>query len=245
MAVVKGSKQFDMVVVPYRPWQRAALVCLCLVTLGAFSWLAYNLGVNHGMETGARAANERDQAKQQLQQSQALIEAQRQQIADLKVGNQVDTKANEDVRQTIAGLQSKIADLNEQISFYKAVMLPNAGEKGLHIQRLDLKSTGQPGQYHYDLLLTQIVDRHHYIEGSVHMSVLGTQGTEQASIPMGKLSTDAPDNYKFRFRYFQTIDGDLTIPNGFKPAQFVVVANSTGRGAEKLEKKFQWHVAEG
>lgn len=250
MTAVKGSKQFEMVVVRHRPWLRPVTIGLAVTTLVAFTWSAYDFGFNHGIATGAQAVRDRDRANRELSQSEKLIKAQQQQIADLKVGNQVDTKANQDVRQTIASLQGKVADLNEQISFYKAVMSPSADEMGLHIYRLDLKTTDQPGKYHYNLLLTHIfnkrgVNRHNYIEGRVSMSVVGMKGNEQTSIPIDKLSTDDADNYRFRFKYFQNIDGDLTIPAGFTPTQLVVIAQARGKDATRLEKKFQWHTDEG
>ena len=242
MTAVKASKQYEMVVVPYRPWYRAAVFSIFIVAVAALGWLTYDFGLNKGVADRVQAIKDRDKIKQQLADSEKKLESQRQQIADLKVGNQVDTKANEEVRQTIASLQSQIADLNEQISFYKAVMLPNADEKGLRIERLDVKSTGQPGQYHFNLLLTQIVDKHNYIDGSVQMTLIGTKGAEQATIPV---ATDGTDNGKFRFRYFQNIDGDVTLPEGFTPTQFDVVAQSSGRGAQKIERKFQWNTGEG
>lgn len=245
MSTVRGSKQVDMVVVPHRPWQRLLVVVLGVVTLVVFTWSAYDYGLNRGISTGATAVRERDQLRRQVRQNNRLIQDQQQKIADLKLGNQVDTRANEDVRKTIAALQSKVADQGEQISFYKAVMSPNETKKGLRIYRLNLKTTSQPGRYHYNLLLTHIVDRHSYIEGSVKMRVVGTKGGAQESIPVAKLSDDSPDNYNFRFRYFQNIGGDLTIPSGFKPRQFIVVARATGRDGTRLEKKFQWDTIEG
>ena len=245
MKVVKGSKQHRMVVVPYRPWYRLGAFGLGMLMIAALVWSSYEFGVSRGMDSRVQVAHERDRIKQELRQSKSLIESQKQQIADLKVGNKVDTKANEEVRQTIASLQSKIADLSEQIAFYKAVMSPDAEGKGLRIERFQIKPTDQPQQYHYSLLLIQIVDKHNYIDGDVDIRLEGTQNDKPETIALNKLSPDANGNMKFRFRYFQDIDGDLTIPAGFTPKQFVVVARSSGRHGQRLEKKFQWHTGEG
>jgi hypothetical protein len=249
MTVVKGSKQYNMVVVPYRPWYRMGVVCLVLAVMTGSSLFAYWYGMGKGLATRVEVVRERDQIKHQLDESLHLIKDQRQQIADLKVGNQVDAKANEEVRRTVETQQNKIAELNEEIGFYKAVMLPNADEKGLRIERLDVKHTGQPGKYHFSLLLTQIVDKHNYIEGGVQIKLLGTENDTETSIPLAQLG-DGPgsgnaNNIKFRFRYFQNIEGDLTIPDGFQPKEFMVVAQASGRGGQRLEKKFEWHTGEG
>ncbi|HKI73519.1 MAG TPA: DUF6776 family protein, partial [Pseudomonadales bacterium] len=142
--------------------------------------------------------------------------------------------------------QNKIAELNEEIAFYKAVMLPNADEKGLRIERLDLKSMGTPSKYHYNLLLTQIVDKHDYIEGSVKVTLVGTRNDQETSIPLANVSDSVgSDDIKFRFRYFQNIDGDLTVPDGFAPESLKVVAQASGKDGQRIERKFQWHVGEG
>ena len=52
-----------------------------------------------------------------------------QKIADLKVGEVIDTEANEQVRITNEALQGQIARLTEEINFYKGIMVPNATEK--------------------------------------------------------------------------------------------------------------------
>lgn len=244
MAAVKGSKQHRMIVVPYRPWYRFMIFCLFVVALGAFSWLTYRYGVGQGMETREQAVHERDKYKDQLAESTRIIASQRQQIADLKVGGQIDSKANEEVRQTVESLQNQIAELNEEIRFYKGVMLPNAEEKGLRIERLDLKGEGVPGKFRYSLLLTQVVDKHDYIQGDVQIALEGTQDNQDSSLPLDKVS-DASNDIKFRFRYFQNIDGELTIPAGFEPKAFKVVAQSSGRHGQRLEKEFDWKVGEG
>ena len=249
MTAVKGSKQYNMVVVPYRPWVRVGLFCLVLVVVTGSSLFAYRYGMDKGLATKVEVVRERDQIKRQLDDSLRQLNDQRQQIADLKVGNQVDARANEEVRRTVESQQNKIAELNEEIGFYKAVMLPNADEKGLRIERLDVKDAGQPGKYHYSLLLTQIVDKHDYIEGGVQIKLLGVENDAETSIPLAQLgddpSNDSANNIKFRFRYFQNIEGDLMIPEGFQPKEFMVVAQSTGRGGQRLEKKFEWHIGEG
>jgi len=244
MTVVKGSKQHQMVVVPYRPWYKFGIFCLFLVALTAFSWLTYRYGMSQGLATRVEVIRERDAIKRQLEESGKLIAGMRQQIADLKVGGQIDSRANEEVRQTVEELQNQIAELNEEIRFYKGVMLPNVEEKGLRIERLDLKNEGEPGKYRFSLLLTQVVDKHQYIEGGVHIDLLGTKDNVETKLPLTEISS-AGEVIKFRFRYFQNIDGELTVPEGFQPREFMVVAQSSGRKGQRLEKKFQWSTGEG
>ncbi len=245
MAAVKGSRQYEMVIVPHRPWYKAGILCLFVLALVAFSALTYQYGMGQGLATRVEVVRERDDIKSQLIESQRTIERMRQENADLKVGGQIDSRATEEVRQTVESLQNEIAELNEEIRFYKGVMLPSVEEKGLRIERLNVKSGGGAGagQYRYSLLLTQVVEKHEYIQGSVQISLVGVQNSAQVSLPLGQIS-EAATNIKFRFRYFQNIDGQLTIPTGFVPKEFLVVAQ-TGDNGLRIEKKFHWQTGEG
>ena len=81
-----------------------------------------------------QVVKERDLIRQELESSVALINSMEQKIADLKVGEVIDTEANEQVRITNEALQGQIARLTEEINFYKGIMVPNATEKGLRIE---------------------------------------------------------------------------------------------------------------
>jgi len=239
MAAVKGSKQHQMVVVPYRPLYKAMIFMAFLLALAAFSWLTYQYGKNQGLALKVEVVREKDQVSKQLVESRALISHMRQEIADLTVGGEIDNKANEEVRLTIEDLQNLLAEQNEEISFYKGVMLPNVANKGLRIERLDVTSN-VPGRVKYSLLLTQIVDKHDYVQGGVQISLLGQNDGQDKTFQISELDRDKADAIKFRFRYFQNINGELQLPEGFVPREVMIVAQSSGSKAQRLEKKFDW-----
>lgn len=241
MAAVKGSKQFEMVVVPHRPLYKVMIFLAFIVAMAALGWLTYQVGMNQGMALKVEVVKERDIIRGQLEESRKLIAEMRQEIADLKVGGQIDDKATEEVRETNESLQEQIAELNEEISFYKGVMLPNVATRGLRIERLDLSSSA-PNRIRYSLLLTQIADKHDYVQGGVQISVVGQQGEQEKSLLLSEVDTDKSDAVRFRFRYFQNINGEMVVPAGFEPRAVMVVAQATGSGAQRLEKRFDWSL---
>jgi hypothetical protein len=245
MAAVKGSRQHRMIVVPHRPWYRAWVFSLCLVALAALSWLTYRYGLDEGMATRVEVVLERDQLRTALADNENRLALVRQEVADLKLGGQVDTRANEEVRQSIEALQTQIAELNEEIRFYKGVMVPNAEEKGLRIERLDVSNAAGQNQYRYSLMLTQVVDKHEYIQGGVVITLAGTQGDKVVSYTLNELNKDVAGDIRFRFRYFQNIDGEITVPDGFLPTQMLIVARPAGRGKAAIERAFDWQLREG
>ena len=173
-----------------------------------------------------------------------MISEMRQEIADLQVGGEIDDKANEEVRQTIEQLQEQIAQLNEEVNFYKGVMVPNAADKGLRIERLDV-SSNVPGRVKYSLLLTQVVDKHDYVQGAVQISLLGQEAGLERSFNLSELDEQKEASVRFRFRYFQNINGELMVPEGFEPREVMVIAQSSGANVQRLEKTFDWPLGSG
>ncbi len=245
MVAVKGSKHYPMVVVPHRPVYKTGILLIFVLAMMAFSFLTYEFGMGKGLTLKVEVVKEKDLIKVQLADATKSIDRMRQEIASLKLGGEVDSRATEEVRQTMENLQDEIALLNEEIRFYKGVMVPNAEERGLRIERLSMKNTADPNRFKYSLLLTQIVDKHDFVQGGVEIALLGTEGDLDLQLSLSEVSEAGKDIVGFRFRYFQNIDGEFSVPSGFEPREVVIIARSTGRNSQRLEKKFSWQLSGG
>jgi len=245
MAAVKGSKQYQMVVVPHRPIYKTGILLLFVLAMIAFSFLTYEYGMGEGLTLQVEVVKEKDLIKTQLAEATKSVDRMRQEIASLRLGGEVDSRATEEVRQTVESLQDEIAQLNEEIKFYKGVMVPNAEDKGLRIERLSIEDTPDPNKFRYSLLLTQIVDKHDYVQGGVEIALVGSEGDFDLQLSLSDMSQAEKDIIGFRFRYFQNINGELNVPIGFEPRELVIVARSSGRNSQRLEKKFSWQLIGG
>ena len=240
MATVKGSKQYQMVVVPHRPIYRAMTFIAFLAMLGFFCGLVFHYGKTQGMALKVTWIKERDDIQHELGRANDLIDKMRQELAVLKVSGVIDDKANQEIRLTIEGLQELNAQLNEEVTFYKGVMAPNFEKKGLRIEKLDI-TADSARSVKYSLLLTQVVDEHDWLQGQVEISVRGQLGVEEKRFALSELDQEKSDTVRFRFRYFQNINGRMTLPYGFEPLEIMVVAQSSG-GVQRLEKDFDWSL---
>ncbi len=71
--------------------------------------------------------------------------------------------------------------------------------------------------------------------------MIGTLGGEKEVIALRDLSEDIEDlGIKFRFRYFQDIEGSLSLPDKFEPLEIQVVAQAEGQKASQAERTFGW-----
>lgn len=244
MAVVKGSKLQRMVVVPHRPWYRGVIyVGLCLATMGATGWLAYQFGVGRGVALNVEVAGE-DEMQVRLADAQEQLQEMRRKITAFRVGGEIDDESARLVRIEIRALQDIIASQNEEISFYKRVLAPADTDEGLRIDRFDI-TPNAGGRVAYTLLLTQVVDEHDYVEGGLEIFVLGDNGGEEKRLMLSELDKGKENVVPFRFLYFQNISGEMQIPDGFEPREVLIVARSTEPDARTFEKRIDWSAGEG
>lgn len=242
MSVVKTKKQHQLVVVPYRPFLKAMWACGIVFASIGLTWLFYDLGMSRGADLKEKVLSENISVKQELTRRDVEINQLKRQLADIELGGEIDAQANVQVMNEIEALKTEIAELNEEISFYKGIMLPRVGEKGLRIERLDIKETLEIDKVKYTLMLTQVVDKHNYIRGEVEIKVIGNLGEEIKEMMLADISSSDKNTIGFRFRYFQTLTGEFELPEGFLPQQVLVTAKSVGRSSQTLERRFDWQV---
>ena len=244
MATVKGSKQYRMLVVPHRPLYKAVIITAYVAMLPLIGWQAYQLGQQEDLTLNDDLVAERDKAQHRLLEAQEMIAEMRRDIDGLKIHGEIDDKTGRAVRLTIKSLQKRIDELNEEIGFYKGVMTPGMENEGLQIQRLDLKSN-TPGKVKYSLVLTQVANRHRYVQGGVEISLLGQDNGREKEFALSELDQEKRNLMKFRFKYFQNITGEFVLPEGFEPREVLIVAKPSGSKTRPTEKSFDWSISGG
>lgn len=241
MAQVKGSNPPPVKVVPYRPVRRlviSVLVTVLVVTavVGSYYW-----GHHLGGTRYAAVSAERDQLRKTLRQVSAEAESLRQQVANLTLGSVVDSKAGEEIRSQTVQLKAQIARLEEDIAFYRSLMAPDDNNRGLTIGSLNVISTGVPRYYEYKLVVQQLATNHQLLDGHLTFDVVGWQDGDSVTLPLYQLSRQVDDEQiALRFRYFQNIEGELVLPEGFEPERIELAARSRGNTSD--EKSFGWLV---
>ncbi|GLS25897.1 DUF6776 family protein [Marinibactrum halimedae] len=247
MAAVKGTKQPKMVVVPYRPGRRWAMV-FSFLAFGVLTGVAsYLWGTYQTAQTLQGVMTERDTLHAQGEALQAELNSVRQETVNLRLGSEIDRKASEDVRGEVTSLKERIAELEADISFYRGLMEPTDNKKGLVIGQVNVISTGKPRTYKYKVVLQQLTTNHRLLSGQLQVSVVGRESESGVikRIALKELSQQVEaENIRLRFKYFQNVEGELVIPTGFEPERLELIAKSTGKKGQVVEKKFGWLVQE-
>ncbi|MDY6982780.1 MAG: DUF6776 family protein [Pseudomonadota bacterium] len=243
MPAVKGSKQEKLIVVPHRPLQTFLLRCAIVLGLLLTGIGAYVYGFSSGAADNGDARGERDALREMVQSMQQENETLRARLLSLEQTGSVDQQALDNVQQTIVALREKISQLEEDVLFYKQIMSPENAETGLVIGQLDLIATSEPGTIRYKMELKQQGNNENLITGHANINVLGMRDYEEVSIPLHELSASQPEqDIRLQFRYFQNIEGELKLPEGFEPVKVQIIAIAEGTNAKTVQKSFGWLV---
>lgn len=238
---VKGSRQDELVIATFQPEQNTRKrlltgVALMVVGLGGF------LGGWYGsIRTVESLAGEREELRSLLDDNEQTIADLTQQVGILQKGGEVDRVAADDVRDTIRDLRTQVTGLQEEVRFYRGIMVDDDGaEKGLRLNKVEIRPL-QDQRARYSIMLSQVVDNAGYIAGTVNFLVVGQLKGKAATLELSRLDKQIDDaGAAFRFRYFQELTGDLQFPDGFIPSRIEITVKSSGKSARKIEQTLDW-----
>jgi len=232
-----------MIVVPYNPWRKAFIRLGIVLLLGATGGGFYLYGYESGVFVNGDAMTERDRLQLQVDDMSRQIADLEQDLINSEQAGALDRQALDEVQGTIINLRETIAQLQEDVLFYKQIMSPENNETGLMIGQLDLESTGDPGRIRYRLELRQLGNNDNIISGYANVNVLGNQNRQEISLPLRTLAADVDQiDIKLQFRYFQNIEGVMELPAGFEPVGIQIVAVDEGNDEKTVQKSFAWVV---
>ena len=245
MTVVKGTKQRRVKVVEDRPvYHRLVnLGVICLVLIGIAG--SFYIGHIEGMAGQEKALDDVSRLKNLLDQSQKEVKELRQSVTNVELGAEVDRQANEEVRQQVIDLKEQIASLQEENGFYKGLMAPSESRKGLTIGAVEILNTDRSRAFRYKVVMQQLATNHILLNGNLKFTIIGRVNELEKQYSLAEVSEQYKgESIKLRFKYFQTIAGELTLPEGFEPEGIELVAQSTGKNATTVKKRFGWLVQE-
>lgn len=156
----------------------------------------------------------------------------------------IDREAIEDVSNDLARLEEELQAARQEVEFYRGIVSPGAVQSGLRIHRFKLKQDVLPGRYVYTLVLTQLAQHKRFVSGVVYWRISGLMMGEPGELGLAGVTNPAVLQLKFRFRYFQSLSGVITLPEGFEATQVTLAVAPAGKaGQESVEQVFDWPEA--
>ena len=165
----------------------------------------------------------------------------KQEIALLETHRQIDREAYLVVETSLADLERKIQEQSDAIAFYRGIVSPKDGGRGLRVQVLKLTQGKDDRHYSLRLVLVQVMQHERSAKGQVDFSVEGAQNGVATSYKLAQL---LPENqfsgWPFAFRYFQDFDRELVLPEGFAPEKITVEVISNTKSIASVTQSFDW-----
>lgn len=170
----------------------------------------------------------------------------KEEIALLETGRDIDRKAYGLVESSLGKLQQKIQEQREAIAFYRGIISPADGGSGLRVQDLKVSKGEDEREYHVSLVLIQARQHDRTVKGTVEFSIEGAEDGVTTTYTLEQLvPADEDSDWPFSFRYFQTFDRELILPDGFTPEKVNIEVKSGTKSVASVEQSFLWPAGQG
>ena len=245
MTTVKGSKEYQWRVVKSHPrlqwWLGLAVAVVFILSIQAAYWFGQG-GAAQGHE---QAIANLKSVSTELDHSRKAEQELRREIEKARLGTDIDRQSLEEIRRELLELKSEMAALDEENQFYRNLMAPAGNKRGLNFGAVEIADTDRARTYRYKVVMQQLATQHELLKGTLNFHIVGRQSGAIKVLALHEVSKDVDStNIKLRFKYFQNIEGQLMLPEGFEPERIELEARSTGQNATTIDKRFAWLVQE-
>lgn len=189
-----------------------------------------------------RTVAERDQLHNELASATRALAELEQQNAVFQRAEQVAKNAAMALRETLDERQSEIAELKSDLDFYQRLLGSGGERQGLAVHSLNLFPTHSAQVFRFELTLVQNLRKAQVIEGEADLRVLGTLGDKAMELGRDALQfSDDSAELNFAFKYFQQLEGRVTLPQGFAPDSIRVRLRPSGQSP--IDSDYAWRLA--
>ncbi|MBK6351409.1 MAG: hypothetical protein IPF50_17165 [Proteobacteria bacterium] len=218
----------------------AAVASALLAALAG--WVGFGLGQRSPGHGAAGEAEKRVVVEDQDQRLELENKQLHARVAELEMARRLDRDAYGQVETTLGDLQSQLARQSDDLAFYRSIVSPADGIQGLRIQRFEVLPGAAPREVQIKLTLVQAMRHESIVAGLAQITLLGVKDDLPARFSVGDLLGKPRAELPFSFRYFQTIEQTVVLPEGFEPFETEVRVRSSKLRAP-VQQKFAWKVA--
>lgn len=159
--------------------------------------------------------------------------------------HEVDSRAMELLRSEMAVEKERTADLEEGLRFYRSMVVSEDMAGGLSLRKPELVPAKSPGSFAYRIFVQQKEREYEMVEGTLSVDVFGLKGQAEVSYPLAELSEDFDrEAAALHFRYFQAVEGELALPEGFEPKGMTAVVRVNKPHETEVREQFPWELQE-
>jgi hypothetical protein len=209
------------------PWGIAIGVSLVLATLVG----VYAIGRAQATFDGRAAlADEAEVAKL------------RREVAELDTLKVAQERERQEVSRTIGELQAEVARQSQQLEFLRGVVGRAGPAAEVTIRQVRVIASAAPGRYRLRIALAQPGRPDRTVAGSVRVGVEGQRGGRTVRLDLREVTAQRVAQLPYRFQYFENIEVEIVLPNGFSPERVVVDVRPAGRNVPPAAQTVLWSI---
>jgi cell division protein FtsB len=161
---------------------------------------------------------------------------------ELEIAKLTQKKAFVEIEQ---GIQRE-TELREKIAFYQQVMAPELNQEGFLIDGFNVETSVSDRSYRFELVLIQQNKVKQSLSGTLNINLIGSENGQAKQYGLKSLLVNAEQTLKFGFKYFQVIQDEIKLPNGFVVEKVSVQAKvyQNRRKKGELTTVFDWVLSE-
>ena len=228
-----------LIVGSHAPRRCAVLIAGAAVLVLAALYAAFELGrYDAGFRVvdavrGAHAASERIRGLEEDNTRQ------RGELEAADVARRVDREGYKQVERSLGDMQSQIARLNQDLSFYRGLVQPDSLVH-VKVQTLQIVPGAVANQFGLKFVLMQTGKPEKSVSGSVTVTIEGLQRGKPQTLNLAQLAPSRPGGLAYSFRYFQDYDQLIQLPPGFEPTRVGVEIHSGRDALHGFRQAFVW-----
>ena len=239
---VKGSKFTPMRITPHNPSAKIVRILVLLLVFIACAVASYFAGFYQINRQQAAQTHQ-----QETQQQKATNELS-QELAQLRTSVDIDRQTIEDLRQLVMTQKAQMSASERDLRVYKDLLSPNAKTNplGLSFGVFTVSPLKEVGHFNYSLMVQKLSTKDADFSGFLEFRIIGQQGGKSLQLSLYQVSSQVTvPSIPLSFKYFQTLEGDLTLPIGFVPQTVELVVKSKDKKSSPLVSvELDWPTAD-
>ena len=223
-----------------RNWGLTAAV---VAAIGLAGYLSFEFGRIQADFNVVDALDERRSYEDRVAVLEQEIITLKQEIELHQTHREIEREAYKEIETSLGNLENKIQEQRDAIAFYRGIISPADGGKGLRVQDFKLSKGKEDRQYNLRLVLVQVKQHDRSVKGSVDVKFEGEQDGVAKTYTLKELSTpDTDTSWPFAFRYFQNFNRQLILPVGFSPERINIEVRSRTKSVAGMKRTFIWQT---
>ncbi|MCF6263676.1 MAG: hypothetical protein L3J24_08855 [Xanthomonadales bacterium] len=185
-----------------------------------------------------RSLDSLGEIEEQLEISEQNIQSLKAEKILLEQQSTIIRGANNRLLETENEYQSEIAQISSELAFYRRLAGAGGKLEGLTINKFMLQQTASDRVAHFRLTLTQNLQKARTISGDIQILVRGSLANQPGLLNWQSLQPESTQSPKFSFKYFQQVEGYLTLPQDFIPESVEITLKPEKKS--RVQASFAW-----